>query len=468
MRSARSTHAITFRAPPRRVVGALALLLAGSSCAPAPVSPTTPMEHNAADALPPPVDPTAPADPAEPDDEGLAATLELVESWPLETELGQADLADAADSWIAMIDGARERVDFAEFYGASAPDGALEPVIAAIERAAARGVAIRFLFDRSFHAKMPAVPDRLAAIDGVQLRLIDGARYSAEEEGDGVLHAKYFIVDRRELFLGSQNFDWRALEHILELGVRLRHPAVARELSWLFEYDWALAEGAREADARAHASRVLPRPTDEHELRARYKNADNDAEPVALSLVASPRGHLERARDWDLPQLVDAIDGAREQVRVQLLSFDNRALEGARRFNELDAALRRAAARGVRTRLMVAHWSTAEDRVAPLRELQRVPGLEVSFVTIPAHSAGFIPFARVIHSKFLVVDARLAWVGTSNWAREYFYGSRNVGLLVRGEAFARRLARLFDDLWDSSLATRLDPDARYPAPRVAE
>ncbi|MCA9720142.1 MAG: hypothetical protein KC468_36095, partial [Myxococcales bacterium] len=129
---------------------------------------------------------------------------------------------------------------------------------------------------------------------------------------------------------------------------------------------------------------------------------------------------------------------------------------------------RRAAARGVRTRLLVAHWSTAEDRLAPLRALERAANLEVAFVTIPPHSGGFIPFARVAHSKYLVVDEALAWIGTSNWSREYFYGSRNVGLLVRGGAVARRLARLYDDLWDSSYTTRLDPDASYPPPRVAE
>ena len=38
--------------------------------------------------------------------------------------------------------------------------------------------------------------------------------------GGGVLHAKYFIVDDRDAFFGSQNFDWRALEHNYELGAR--------------------------------------------------------------------------------------------------------------------------------------------------------------------------------------------------------------------------------------------------------
>lgn len=44
----------------------------------------------------------------------------------------------------------------------------------------------------------------------------------------GVQHAKYF---------GSQNFDWRAIEHIQELGLRVRVPEVVQALGALFEYD---------------------------------------------------------------------------------------------------------------------------------------------------------------------------------------------------------------------------------------
>ena len=73
---------------------------------------------------------------------------------------------------------------------------------------------------------LPRVSDEIlqpSPAPGVAARLLDaGAAWG------GVLHAKGMIVDGRTFFLGSQNWDWRALEHIHELGVRVRHPDLAR------------------------------------------------------------------------------------------------------------------------------------------------------------------------------------------------------------------------------------------------
>ena len=89
------------------------------------------------------------------------------------------------------------------------------------------------------------------------------------------------------------------------------------------------------------------------------------------------------------------------------------------------------------------------------------------FVRVPPFSAGFIPFARVIHSKFMTVDGARAWVGTSNGSKGYFYTSRNVGVLVRGRAFTVAVAQIFDGLWRSRYAETLVPGKVYPKVRVA-
>ena len=57
---------------------------------------------------------------------------------------------------------------------------------------------------------------------------------------------------------------------------------------------------------------------------------------------------------WDLPRLVDAIDRAEEAVRVELLTY--KPSEGGGTWDTLDGALRRAAARGIDVRLLVADW----------------------------------------------------------------------------------------------------------------
>jgi phosphatidylserine/phosphatidylglycerophosphate/cardiolipin synthase-like enzyme len=367
--------------------------------------------------------------------------LELIESAPVETTLDHADIRDAAEVWPQLLDGARKHVELCEFYATSKPGSRLEPVIAALERAAARGVTVRFLVDANFAKKEPATVERLEKLPGLAVRRIDWAA-----RGGGVLHAKYFVVDGETAYLGSQNFDWRSLEHIQELGVRVRSREVAEALDDVFERDWALAGGAP-STAKAHPTHF----------------------PVALdgaqvTLVASPRGALPDEGAWDLPRLVALIDGARERVRVQLLTYQ--AAARGRYFEELEAALRRAAARGVSVELLVSDWCKRPGCIEGLKSLTVLPHLRVELLTLPPSSTGFIPYARVAHAKYLVVDGARAWIGTSNWERDYFFESRNVGLVVEGGALPARLDRFFTDGWTSSYAAAVDPAAAYTPPRT--
>ena len=55
---------------------------------------------------------------------------------------------------------------------------------------------------------------------------------------------------------------------------------------------------------------------------------------------------------------------------------------------------------------------------------------------------------------------------TRNWEEGYFLRSRNVGLIVEGEAFGARLDRYFETGWNSSFAELVDPRATYDPPRI--
>jgi phosphatidylserine/phosphatidylglycerophosphate/cardiolipin synthase-like enzyme len=78
-----------------------------------------------------------------------------------------------------------------------------------------------------------------------------------------------------------------------------------------------------------------------------------------------------------------------------------------------------------------------------------------------------VPFARVAHAKYLVVDGARAWVGTSNWEGDYFTKSRNVGIVVEGEAFAAQLDRVFEGGFSGPYAEVVDPEKTYVPPRVS-
>jgi phosphatidylserine/phosphatidylglycerophosphate/cardiolipin synthase-like enzyme len=379
--------------------------------------------------------------------------LVLVESSPVETTLEHADIPDAHEVWREMVDGAVRTVDVAQFYVSNAPGSRLEPVIQALEAAAARGVRVRLVAEEKFARQYPDTLERLAARPGIEVRRVELAAFMGK---GGVLHAKYFLVDGREAYLGSQNFDWRALEHIQELGLRVRVPGVVKALADVFEYDWALAGGAAPARGTEGPSAGAGGP-----FEARF-----DGGTVRVTPALSPQGHLPVPETWDLPMLVRLIEGAQRSVRVQLLTYRAKSREGGD-FPEMEEALKRAAARGVKVELLLADWAKRKGTIEGLQALHAPPGLTVKLVTIPQASGGFIPFARVVHAKYLVVDSAAGWLGTSNWEQDYFTRSRNVGVVVEGEAFARALERFFMDTWTSAYAVEVDPKATYTAPNVS-
>lgn len=350
--------------------------------------------------------------------------VELVESVPVETTLDHAQIPDTHAVWLEMIAGAHTSLAFSHFYASSAPGTRLDEVVVAVETAAARGVDVELLVDASFAKTYPATLARLSQRRGIAVRTLD-----LESKTGGVQHAKYFVVDDREAWLGSANFDWRALTHIHEIGVRIRAPSVARALGQLHAQEWAWAGGAP-LDAAptlpASAAAIAPGPP-------------------RIELVASPEHHVPAGIAWDLPRLVALLDGARRTIHVQLLTYATVDREG-RDFRVLDEALRRAQARGIRVDLVVSDWSLGEKKIGALRALAALPGLSVRVVRIPPFSGGSIPFARVAHAKYLVVDGERAWIGTSNWEGDYFLRSRNVGLVVDDRAFAAGLERVFADV----------------------
>ncbi|MEZ4359429.1 MAG: phospholipase D-like domain-containing protein [Kofleriaceae bacterium] len=401
--------------------------------------------------------------------DAAAPEVELVESVPVETLLDHAELRDAHEVWPEMIGAARSTLELAQFYLSNAPGSRLEPVVAAIEAALGRGVRVRVLSERKFVAVYPDTLARLARA-GAEVRAFDSSA-----RGGGILHAKIFVVDGREAFLGSQNFDWRALEHIYELGVRVRVPAIVHGLQAIFEEDWARSAPATDGGAATGQGAAAGSSGETAELERASHGAVAASQPGAVAgsrpayLVASPPSALPAGIAWDLPELIALLDGAARSVRVQLLTYRAQAHGAA--WDELEAPLWRAAERGVRVELLLADWSKRADTLAGLQRLvaradaRRLP-LEVRLITIPPWSGGFLPYARVSHAKLLLVDGARAWVGTSNWERDYFYQSRNVGVVLEDARLAAQLERFFLSAWQAPYAERLQSTGAYEAPRI--
>lgn len=376
---------------------------------------------------------------AQPGGQHPVPTTSLVQSVPAETGLADPTLAFAKDAWVDMIRGAKASVDAAEFYVTNRPGSALEPVLAELEKAGARGVKVRFLLSAKLLDQDPASVARLRRIPSAEVRSFDLSAVSK-----GILHAKYFVVDGREAALGSQNFDWRALEQIHELGVRTTDPRIVVRLAELFTIDWAFAGSGKLPSLPGRPTPVL-RPD--------------------VELVASPPFLTPKDIRPSIDALVELIGQAKQSVRVQLLTYS--PVAGQDRFwPVLDNALRAAAVRGVHVRLMVSDWVLGGRTLPHLKALTLIPNLEVKVVSIPEAKEGHIPYARTIHSKYLVVDGMHLVLGTSNWEESYFLDSRNVELIFRDSPLATQAVRIHDRLWNSGYAFALDPAKAYEKRKV--
>ncbi|MCP5105752.1 MAG: phospholipase [bacterium] len=370
-------------------------------------------------------------------------SIEVVTTVPVETTLEPQGTKNAADTWVEMVNNARKTLDFAEFYLSTKKGEPLEPVINAIIKAAERGVKVRFLVGTAVNDDMETrtrdVLDRFKKHPNITTTI-----FNWKELNRGGLHAKYFIVDRGEIFVGSQNFDWRALKHIHETGLRIKSRTFADALTRIFEADWNYNNGRKDA----------------------YKKLKTQT-PVTFQkkhfLVSSPANLNPPGVPGALKTLVRLIDSAQKKITIQLLSYH----EGAwPRFTVISDVLKRAADRGVTVRMIVSDWNKRSPRVNDLKRLVQVPNIEIKFATIPRSSDGFIPYARVIHSKVMRVDDTISWVGTSNWARGYFYTSRNVEVVTRDKNTAETLDRLFGQLWKSPYTYAVDPTKEYKPPRI--
>ncbi|MCU0412283.1 MAG: phospholipase D-like domain-containing protein, partial [Bacteroidetes bacterium] len=360
----------------------------------------------------------------------VSSDIEFVESAPVETTLDNPDIRNTVDVWTEMIRSARKQIDLEQFYLSPQQGEALDFVIGELIDVAARGVSVRIIIDARMYRTYPALADSFDAFDNITVRVLDFSKVSG-----GVQHAKYIIVDGEQVFVGSQNFDWRALTHIQELGLRIRHSGFAAVYRDLFELDWELAA----------------RPTDDTSIVPHNRYDDfiivtPSADTVHLTPTYSPRGWISDSTRWDEPHVGSLIDQATSEVVLQFLSYASEGRDGSR-YEGLEGPIVRAAARGVKVRMIVSDWGKGGRSEATLKQLSQIPNIEIRYVVIPEWSGGYISFARVVHCKFILVDQKAFWLGSSNGERSYFYTSRNVGVIVRNQRMAERLRRFFDKGW---------------------
>lgn len=376
---------------------------------------------------------------------GQTTFFQIVESVPKETTMERSGLPRTQAVWLNMINNAKSTLDIGMFYFANKKGEAMEPVMDAIKNAAGRNVAVRILVDSAFYSGSEKSVDELAGIKNISI-----AKISFKNVGGGVMHAKYMIADGRDLYTGSANMDWRALDHIHELGIRIKNKKLAKNFEAIFNYDWNNSDiGRNTIKENISFDEIL---NVYNELSIQTKNYGG----VTLYPCFSPMGKMPEGFSNELDELVSIINNAKHSLHIQMYAYNTRD-----EFTNIDNALRSAAERGVKIKIIFGNWAIRKGATEVIQNLSQVPNIEIKFSAIPEHSSGFIPYARVEHCKYFVADNNISWVSSANWERGYFYGSRNTTLVIDNNKVNKAIKKIFLSDWNSKYTEFVDANKTY-------
>jgi cardiolipin synthase len=253
------------------------------------------------------------------------------------------------------------------------------------------------------------------------------------------LHQKLCVCDATVAFVGGINLidDRNDLNHgwsdapRLDFAVRVEG-ALADSVAATARAMWARAHLARDWKGEVRELARSAQPVREamsllRQLRVRRRVAQaDDRQPVRAAFLV--RDNLRQRRAIER-SYIDAIRGAREQLDIAVPYFYPG--HGFRN------ALRRAARRGVRVRLLL--QGKIDYRIAALAARALYDEMRSTGIRIYEYTPAFL------HAKVAVVDGHWATVGSSNIDPLSLLLNLEANVVVRDTGFAASLTQCFED-----------------------
>jgi phospholipase D3/4 len=279
----------------------------------------------------------------------------------------------------------------------------------ALGRAAARGVRIRIVNGPGFDPTGDESGDLAAAHpDRISIR---EARMP-DWYGSGIMHQKIWIVDGRDVYLGSANNDWKSLTQVKEMGICVEgDPWVAEEVTRYFDAWWAFTDPSlarRPVEVLDPSVGVLRSVPPWSELVPTSRRGKNPIARKALHaratwekpapfgvrghffLSGAPRELCVGGRTYDEDALVRTIQDAEDTVCISVMDFAPVSLYRGSWDRDLhrytvdgkvaspiwwpplvEALLAAVTTRCIHVRLLVSKWAHSSPFLAPyLRALR--------------------------------------------------------------------------------------------------
>lgn len=321
-------------------------------------------------------------------------------------------------------------------------DPAARRVADALKEAAARGVAVHLVVDGFGSIRSMSAVRALFAGSTVQMEVFRPLDrwYSWLQPGQlRRLHQKLCVCDTQVAFVGGINLidDRNDMNHgwsdapRLDFAVCVRG-ALAESVAATARAMWARAHLARgwrqEVRELARSAQPVREAMDLlRELRVRRRGpAAEDRQPVRAAFLV--RDNLRQRRAIER-SYIDAIRGARQQLDIAVPYFYPG--HGFRN------ALRRAARRGVRVRLLL--QGKVDYRIAALAARALYDEMRSTGIRIYEYTPAFL------HAKVAVVDGHWATVGSSNIDPLSLLLNLEANVVVRDAGFAEALSQRFEE-----------------------
>ncbi|HWJ05386.1 MAG TPA: phospholipase D family protein [Steroidobacteraceae bacterium] len=348
-----------------------------------------------------------------------------------------------------------------------------------LRAAAERGVQVRLLIDDNGLRTDECLPLLLDSLPNAEVRVFNPFRLRPRwtrplqvpfefRRLNHRMHNKLYVVDGHATIIGGRNigghyFEANAAANFTDLDVLLLGP-VARDAQQVFEQYWSsdlavplpAAMGRRDSSmARERIERYVRAARfmrlqemyrhPDRSLRDALARVDSRVHWVASRIVVDdPRKACVRRRAHAPQVMVDALNETWERAREEVLAATAYFVPGRKGAGDL-IRLRR---RGVHVRILTnslasndvpaVHAGYTRYRRALLRA-----GVELyeyqRFGNRPRHHHG-ASSSNALHAKTIVVDRRLAWVGSFNLDPRSSRLNTEMAVLLESESLARDLA----------------------------
>ncbi|XP_078090118.1 5'-3' exonuclease PLD3 isoform X2 [Mustelus asterias] len=363
------------------------------------------------------------------------------------------------NSWLNLINIANSSLDIASFYwtltgrdiNVTDPTSKLgEILLHELGKLPLRNVSVRIASSTLSFPHQLSTDLNILKAKGIQIRKVNFHKLM-----NGVLHTKLWIVDKKHIYIGSANMDWRALTQVKELGAVVYNcSCLANDFSKIFEAYWILG---------------LPNATIPSPWPSFYSTNFNKETPLEVKLngtatkmylSSSPSRMCAKGRTTDLEAILSGINSAKKFLYVSVMEYfpTSRFLRHVLYWPHIDDSLRKAAIeRHVHVQMLIGYWKhTDKSMLAYLQSLQALGNIkkvhfDVKLFIVPVGKFHNIPYARVCHTKYFVTE-NVAYIA-------------GVGLLINqaeeneekpGDTAHHQLKALFQRDWNSNYSVTLD------------